>query len=325
MDIIVPIITIFIVIVVVILLVARFFTHYLDKKIEKEFHPQGTLISVSGGKIHYTQQGRGPALVLIHGLSGNGLNFSALAALLAEHYTVYCIDRPGSGHSIRDKGTSANFKTQSAMILEWMSEVGLKSAFLAGHSMGGGIALRMALDAPERVNAVTLLCPLTVPSSEAPGPLSSLYIPGVRLRKLVAKTIATPLRVKLGKRQVGEIFHPENVPADFSLKSGGALALHSYSFFHASSDIVASTGSLYKQFKKYSDISCPVGILFGEADAILKPITHMTYITTTLPHCTAKTLPGAGHMIPVTQPKACADFISQVNNHANEAQLSARA
>ena len=313
MSIVFTVLFVVILIVTGILTAGWVFTRSTDKKIEREFQPPGSFTPVSGGEIHYTQQGSGPALILIHGLAGNALNFSRLATLLSEHYTVYCIDRPGSGFSTRNNTTSASFEVQSRMILEWMSKVGIDEAYIAGHSMGGAISLRLALDAPEKIKAITLLAALTVPSKEGAGPLTSLYIPNASLRRLIANTIASPLRIKWGTQLMDKIFYPEKVPLDFASKDGGALALHSSNFYHASCDIVASISSLYKQFKQYNMISCPLGILYGTDDAILNPSTHMPYITQSCPNSVAETIPNAGHMLPVTQPKACVAFINKVN------------
>lgn len=303
--------------VVFTILVSYIVTKRVDKKIEAGFTPHGHFTQVKGGVIHWAKQGDGPALVLVHGLAGNTLNFSELTKRLAQQYTVYSIDRPGSGFSKRERNTSASFEKQSEMIVEWMDSIRLEKAFFVGHSMGGGISLRLALDAPERIAGITLLCPLTAPLTGGAGPLSMLYIPNESLRKFVAKSVATPYRMKVGKKQMAQIFAPEPVPTDFATKGGGALALHSECFFHSSSDTVAAQKSLYKQVGKYGDISCPVGILYGQEDAILDPTSQMPPVTTSIPLVLSKTMPGAGHMIPITQPNACMAFINETNQLVN--------
>lgn len=304
---------IFALMVTLMFLTTWWFTHNTNKRVERQFLPSGAFTDVDGGRIHWHQQGQGPALVLIHGLAGNGLNFSTLARHLAENYTVYNIDRPGSGFSERHADTSANFAKQSQMILQWMDKIGLPSAFVVGHSMGGAISLRLALDAPERIKAVTLLCPLTTPAMEPPGPLMSLYIPHTGLRHLLANTIATPLQMHRGKKSMAQVFAPEAVPSSFAIEGGGGLSLHSKRFFHASSDIVASGSSLYKQFERYNEIACPVGVLFGENDGILRPNTHIPAVTNKVAGSISEIIPHAGHMIPITKPHECKAFIDKVN------------
>lgn len=298
------------------LFIAWRFTRHIDSKLERQFQPSGSFTEVEGGSIHWYKQGSGPNLILIHGLAGSGLNFSTLTALLANDYTVYVIDRPGSGFSTRQPSISANFDVQAKMILQWMDKLNIENANLVGHSMGGAIALRLALDAPARINAVSLLCPLTTPAMEPPGPLISLYIPHVGLRSLLSNTLATPLRVTVGKRHVNHVFYPELVPNEFALQGGGAYALHSSQFFNASCDIVASTGSLYKQYKRYNEITCPVGVLFGEKDKILRPSTHTPAVTELIKNSISEVVADAGHMIPITQPNACKRFIDKVNQMA---------
>lgn len=290
------------------------FTAKMDSSIESAFSPSGKLTPVEGGVIHWQKQGNGPALILIHGLLGNSNNFNELAKTLAPRYTVYSIDRPGSGFSSRYQGTPANFEQQSKMILEWMEKEGIEKASIAGHSMGGGIALRMAIDAPEKIKSVSLLCPLTTPLKGGAGPLSVLYIPNEWVRSSVAKTIASPLRARLGRNQVAQIFHPEPVPASFSTAGGGLLALHSRSFYEGSRDTVSAQGSLHRQQARYGEIQCPVGVLYGEKDTILKPDEHIAAVTKAIDSAVHEVIANTGHMIPVTQVQACADFIVSIDD-----------
>ena len=291
------------------------FTSKMDNNIESAFTPAGKLTPVLGGIIHWQKQGNGPVLILIHGLLGNSNNFNALAKTLADRYTVYSIDRPGSGFSTRYKRTSASFEQQSKMILEWMEKENITSASIAGHSMGGGIALRMAIDAPEKIASISLLCPLTTPLKGSAGPLSVLYIPNEFVRKSVSKTIASPLRARFGRKQLAQIFHPEAVPPSFSVEGGGILALHSRSFYEGSRDTVSAQGSLFRQQSRYSEITCPVGVLYGENDEILKPTEHMNAVTNAIPNAKSDIIPNAGHMIPITQVQACADFICDIDSN----------
>ncbi|OJF69719.1 alpha/beta hydrolase [Alteromonas sp. V450] len=291
------------------------FTAKIDRSIASNFNAKGKLTPVSGGRVHWTVQGNGngPSLICIHGLLGNSDNFYALTKHLEKTYTVYCVDRPGSGFSRRAPETSASFETQSAMLLEWMSKEGIDSAFLVGHSMGGGVALRMAIDAPNKIKSVSLLCPLTTPLKKGAGPLSMLYIPNEIVRNVLSKTIASPLRVKVGKKQTREIFSPEPVPPSFAIAGGGLLGIHSRSFYEGSKDTVSAQGSLFRQEKRYSEIRCPVGILYGEKDRILDPTQHSSAVTSKIPHAKSKLINNAGHMIPITQPLVCAEFINVIN------------
>jgi pimeloyl-ACP methyl ester carboxylesterase len=304
----------FVVLLVIVLLIglAVFYTQKIDKSIESQFSPPGKLTTVNGGVIHWQVSGSGPAIILVHGLLGNSRNFYELASILAQHYTVYSVDRPGSGFSSRMTSTPSTFEKQSQMLLEWMDKENISEAALVGHSMGGGISLRMALDAPQKIRAVTLICPLTTMLKGGAGPLSMLYIPNHTARRAVSKTIASPLRVAMGRKQIAQIFFPEPVPEDFAITGGGLLSLHSRHFYEGSRDTVSAQGSLHRQSSMYGNITCPVGVLYGGQDVILNPKEHIQAVVDKLPSARTHIVAEAGHMLPMTQPALCANFIEEV-------------
>lgn len=90
-----------------------------------------------------------PALIMIHGLFGSGKLWRLFANKLAEHYWVHTPD-------LRNHGTSPHtdsmtYPEMSADIQEYMDQQGIDRAYILGHSMGGKVAMQLALDAPERV------------------------------------------------------------------------------------------------------------------------------------------------------------------------------
>jgi pimeloyl-ACP methyl ester carboxylesterase len=105
--------------------------------------------------------GSGQPLVLVHGLSGSSRWWQKNTAALAERFRVYTIDLIGFGGSRR----SGRFVLDeaAARLVDWMDEVGLERAHLVGHSMGGLIAVKLALDAPERLCRLILVSATVVP------------------------------------------------------------------------------------------------------------------------------------------------------------------
>ena len=297
-----------------IVFLAWMYTRRVDATIHKQFPPSGKSLDVDGGSIHWQESGEGAPVVLIHGLSGNLHNFSSMEAALVERYRVYSVDRPGSGHARRDEPESADFEKQASMLLEWMSRTGIERALIVGHSMGGAIALRMALIDPSRCSGLVLLCPLTAPLSEAAGPLKNLYIPNPATRRFLSATFATPLRMRKARENLSAIFAPDVPPHNFATQFGGALSMRSDTFFGAANDIVAAQKSLYKQFRQYDTIECPVGILFGGKDAVLAPSLHMKHIEDTVKDVTSVLLPERGHMVPISDPAACVELVDTIYN-----------
>ncbi len=110
------------------------------------------------GPMHLLHGGQGPALLLLHGLGGTCLDFAYLAPLLARRHTLVIPDLMGHGASAKpDAPYSMDWHLQ---VLEALcAELGLKRFFLAGHSMGGQLALMLAARRPELVRRLALVCP----------------------------------------------------------------------------------------------------------------------------------------------------------------------
>jgi esterase len=99
--------------------------------------------------LYFTEQGEGFPLIIIHGLFGSADNWRTLAKKFAEHYKVYCIDLRNHGRSphINDMSYSA----MAADLLAFMQDRNINQAHIVGHSMGGKVAMQLALSHPEVV------------------------------------------------------------------------------------------------------------------------------------------------------------------------------
>jgi 4,5:9,10-diseco-3-hydroxy-5,9,17-trioxoandrosta-1(10),2-diene-4-oate hydrolase len=123
-------------------------------------------VSVGGAdlNLHYHEAGAGNSqpIVLLHG-GGPGAsswsNFSRNIVVLAQHFHVLAVDQPGYGHS--DKRTQhEQYNRYSATALKALfDQLGLQRAALVGNSLGGGTAVRFALDYPDRAGRLVLMGP----------------------------------------------------------------------------------------------------------------------------------------------------------------------
>ncbi len=297
------------VVLIVVLLGFVTYTALRDKAIRTRSPARGYFTKVSGGTIHWTVKGDGPAVVLVHGLAGNLHNFSDLEAALATKYRVYCVDRPGSGHSKRAVKTAPNFSAQAAMIAEWMATENIDNAIFVGHSMGGGISLNLALNFPEKVQGLALICPLTATLDIKPTQFFTWYLRSKTLRIAFAKCFSPLIQRRIGRRQVNAIFKPEKPPSGFAHRYGGALSMLSSAFLAASHDLSGAQQSLREQIPCYSKIQCPINVLFGEGDRILPFRPHTEVIANAIPHAKITVMPQRGHMLPITAIEACVAII----------------
>lgn len=112
--------------------------------------------TVFGFKLRYAEAGTGPAVVLLHGLGGNGTNWAFNTAALAQKYRVIVPDQIGFGQS--DKPL-INYRigTYVDFLDKFLSELKVERASLVGNSMGGWIAANYTLAHPEKVERLVLV------------------------------------------------------------------------------------------------------------------------------------------------------------------------
>jgi len=285
------------------------FTAVTAHRVETALPPRGRFIEVAGARIHYLDKGSGPAIVILHGLGGQMGNFTyALLERLTDEFRVILMDRPGSGYSTRARGATGRLTEQAATVAEFIRKLGLERPLLVGHSLGGAIALSVALDHPEVVRGLALIAPLTHVPKNVPAPFRALDIKSDILRWMVAWTLATPMGIRRGKAILDAIFSPEPAPADFPTRAGGLLGLRPRSFYNTSSDMRAVNLDLWAMVGRYSSLRAPVRILYGTRDQVLSHQVHGESMKTKSSMVTLELVKG-GHMLPVSAPDLTAAFV----------------
>jgi pimeloyl-ACP methyl ester carboxylesterase len=116
-------------------------------------------IEIDGVDIAYLDSGGdGPAVVLIHGLSSWTGFWEHQIPALARTHRVLALDLPGYGASGRPDAPYTP-PWYAGVVASWMEALGVPHAVLVGHSMGGQVAMTLALERPERVDALVLSAP----------------------------------------------------------------------------------------------------------------------------------------------------------------------
>jgi pimeloyl-ACP methyl ester carboxylesterase len=285
------------------------FTAITARRVEKALPPRGQFVEVAGARIHYLDKGAGPPIVILHGLGGQMGNFTyALLERLAGEFRVILMDRPGSGYSTRAPGATGRLTEQAAIVAGFIRKLGLERPLLVGHSLGGAIALGVALDHPEAVKGLALVAPLTHVPKDVPAPFRAMDIKSDFLRWLIAWTVATPIGIRRGKAILDAIFSPEPAPADFPTRAGGILGLRPRSFYNTSSDIRAVNMDLWKMAGCYPSLQVPVRILYGTGDEVLSHHAQGEAMKAKSSMVSLELVAG-GHMLPITAPDLTAKFI----------------
>ncbi len=105
--------------------------------------------------LHCLRSGSGSApVILLHGLFGSASNLGALARALADDYNVWSCDL--RNHGLSPHADSMDLQLMAADVLRLMDAEGIDAAAVVGHSLGGKVAMQLALDQPARCNRLVV-------------------------------------------------------------------------------------------------------------------------------------------------------------------------
>jgi len=142
--------------------------------------PQSASVAVAGRQIYLEEAGGGDVVLLLHG-GGPGAcgmsNYSRNVGPLAQRFRVLVPDMPGYGRSSKGIDQSDPFGDLARSLLGMFDQLGVERAHVVGNSLGGAVALRMALEAPGRVGRVVLMGPGGIGTTRA--------VPTAGLRRLL--------------------------------------------------------------------------------------------------------------------------------------------
>ena len=104
--------------------------------------------------INYQKMGSGEPMIIMHGLFGTLDNLKLIAKSLANTHTVYLIDLPGHGDSSRVE--PFNLPNMANAVIEFAQQMKLNSFSILGHSLGGKVAMEVALSRPDLVKSIAV-------------------------------------------------------------------------------------------------------------------------------------------------------------------------
>lgn len=246
------------------------------------------------GGLHYWSEGKGPALVLIHGVGLRAEAWAAMMPLLAAHFTVFAVDMPGHGASpLSSTRTLSDYTERFATFIGALDD----SVAVAGHSMGALIALDLAASRPGTLHSVAALN-------------------AVFKRTTVA---ARAVRVRAEGLRTGQKSDPAPTLARwFGAAPTGAhqiaaKACHEW-LSQADPDGYAQAYEVFASHdgparRALSRMQAPALFLTGADDPNSTPEMSRT-MATLAPNGTAHILKGAAHMAPMTHPDAIADALT---------------
>jgi len=262
-----------------------------------------------GHEVIYRMAGSGPAVVLIHGMINSSRHWRVVAERLAAEHTVIAPDLIGHGDSATPRG-DYSLGAHAAAIRDLLAAIGIRSATIVGHSLGGGVAMQFFWQFPERVDRLVLI------SSGGLGPRVS---PLLRLAALPGASPALALAARprivgalaalageLERRGSDKAVYLEAVTRALRpLQGEGARR----AFLQTLRAVIDARGQRVSAVDRlYLLGPLPTLIVWGERDRTI-PLDHGRAAHEAIPHSRFETLPRAAHFPHLEDPEGLADVL----------------
>jgi pyruvate dehydrogenase E2 component (dihydrolipoamide acetyltransferase) len=246
--------------------------------------PEPETIEAGGRRFRYLAlgEGEGPPIVFIHGFGGDLNNWQFNQEALAEGHATYAIDLPGHGGSSKDLGPGhADGGALAKAVIDFLDAENIGEAHLVGHSLGGAVALVLALNHADRVASATLVC------SAGLGPEINMdYIDGFmqakrrkQLEPVLAMLVADPDMVS--REMIEDVLK-------FKRLDGVETALN-----RIIDDNFAGGRQALDLTSRLGELGVPVQVIWGRQDRII-PARHAEGLPPNVP---VRVFEGAGHMV----------------------------
>lgn len=288
-------------------------TRRLAAEAERQIPATGRFVTVVGNRVHYVEAGHGLPILFLHGLGGQLHHFRhTLFDRLSGDFRVIALDRPGSGYSVRAAGADGRLGEQADVVAGFIDALSLGKPLVVGHSLGGAVALALAIDHPDKVSGLALLSPVTHQADAAPPEFAALSVRSALRRRLLAHTVAVPMALKRASQTLAFVFGPQSPPKDYVVAGGGLLGLRPSHVEATMADFVALEREIGAYEARLGEITVPVGILFGTADKVIRHEDHAMPLVGRIANLDLELLDGIGHMPQFAAPNAVDTFIRRI-------------
>jgi pimeloyl-ACP methyl ester carboxylesterase len=260
-------------------------------------------VHLPGRRVSTLTMGHGRDVLLLHGLGATKASFyDTAAALSRDGYRVHALDLPGFGSSSKPATAPYTARWFADTVLGVMDRLGIDRAHLVGNSMGGRVAIELALREPERVGALALLSPAVAFVKRGYHPIVRLLRPEVgflphRLRRTLVSSTFTSL---FHDTDAIDPYVSDVVIDEFQrlYASGGAR----FALLSAARNIYLDAPfGRHGFYPRLAELERPALFVWGSHDSLIPP-GFKRHVAEWLPHAEQIVLDGCGHVPQVERP-----------------------
>jgi len=280
-------------------------------------------VTIHGHDVGYRMAGRGPVILLIHGMAGSSRTWLESMRVLARDYTVIAPDLLGHGESAKPMGDYSLGAYASGLRDLLVGALGVESATLVGQSLGGGVAMQLAYQHPELCERLVLV------GSGGLGREVSLLL---RAMALPGAEYVMPALFPRFARRAGEkvlaFFRERGVRAPHVAEMWSAYASltetpNRHAFIRTVRAVIDPGGqTVSARDRLYLAADVPMMIVWGDRDDII-PVSHAHATHELLPGSRLEIFEGAGHFLHVEQPLRFAELLRDFVETSEPAQRDA--
>ncbi len=267
--------------------------------------------SLHGHRVVYRTAGKGPPVLLIHGMINSSRHWRDVALRLAESHTVVAPDLIGHGDSATPRGDHS-LGAHAASIRDLLTAIGIERASVVGHSLGGGIAMQFFYQFPQRTERLVLV------SSGGLGPevsplLRVAAMPGAAtlLRGLASKRVVAGIAgsgARMRARGIGAGVNAEAVARALRPLGDAGSRRAFLETLRAVIDIHGQRVSAMDRV--YLLDGMPVLVVWGGRDRTI-PEAHGRAMAAAIPDARLEILPRAAHFPHLDDPAGLAEAIER--------------
>ena len=254
-----------------------------------------------------------PTIVFLHGFADHKDSAYDFAQELYPKYNFLVPDLPGFGKSFRKRDQKYDISHLSAWINEWLDKLGVERVHLIGNSLGGAAAMHLAVDHPERISSLTLVCTAAVIDHQ----FESLYD-----ELIDGKNLFQIRTLDEFESFMARVFYRNPVVPPFVKDYYFQNFLDNHEWYgellqNTFGDITSrehAQGSKMFLNEYLHHIQCPTHIIWGEHDRLF-PVAFGAKAQTMIKDSKFTVMPGVGHAPQLEKPR---DFAKHVHRYLQE-------